>query len=79
MSQSTILSTGPVDQIVVDILAPFAQVSIAPKGTEEVLVPLIERAIGLIVRGDGVATERVIEAGKQLQVIGRTGVGYRCG
>ena len=76
MSKSTILSTGPVDQIVVDTLAPFAQVSIAPKGTEEVLVPLIEHAIGLIVRGDGVASERVIKAGKQLQVIGRTGVGY---
>ena len=76
MSKAIILSTGPVDQIAVDLLAPFAEISFAPKGTEEVLVPLIKDAIGLIVRGDGVASQRVIEAGRQLQVIGRTGVGY---
>ena len=71
-----IVSTGPVGQVAIDILRPVGEVEIAPDGTEETMVPLVGDAIGIIVRGDGVANSNVIEAAKNLKVIGRTGVGY---
>ena len=69
------MGTGPLDQVAIDILSPVAKIEVAPEGTEEVLLSLLENTVGLVVRGDGVATSKVIEAAKDLRVIGRTGVG----
>ena len=33
-------------------------------------------AVGLILRGDGIGSARVIETASELKVIGRSGVGY---
>ena len=74
--KTKILSTGPIDENAAGILSRFGQIVIAPDNTEESLLPLLDGAIGLVVRGDGVAGAKVIEAATDLKVIGRTGVGY---
>lgn len=76
MKTSKIVATGPIDDIVVDILRPFGKIVIAADHTEESVLPLLEGAVALVVRGEGIANARVIEAGKDLKVIGRSGVGY---
>ena len=39
-------------------------------------MPLLDRAVGLVVRGEGSASAQVITAAEHLRVIGRTGAGY---
>lgn len=76
MSDAKIVGTGPIDQVALDILSPFGETVIASNGREEALLPLLDGAIALVVRGDGVANSRVIESAPELKVIGRTGAGY---
>ena len=71
-----ILSTGPVLNITREILSPFASIEVAQATDESTLISLAEGAIGLIVRGVMPISRRLIEAGKDLLVIGRTGAGY---
>jgi len=76
MSRPTVVGTGPIDPIAAEILKPFGEIVIAPDPSEEALVPLLDKAVALVVRGDGKAGSRVIGAAPNLKVIGRTGVGY---
>ena len=76
MDRPTIIGTGPLDQTAVDILAPHGQFIMAPDHTEAALMPLLDRAVGLAVRGEGSVSADVIAAAKHLKVIGRTGAGY---
>ena len=76
MKSHKIVATGPIDEIAADILSPFGEIVIAADYSEETLLPLLEDAIGLVVRGEGVANARVIEAARDLKVIGRSGAGY---
>ena len=76
MKGHTIVGTAPIDEIAADILRPFGEIVIATDHAEESLLPLLKDAIGLVVRGEGVADARVIEAAKDLRVIGRSGAGY---
>jgi phosphoglycerate dehydrogenase-like enzyme len=76
MRRPRVTATGPVDEVAVEILGPFGEIVIAPDNSEETLLPLLEGAVALVVRGDGVANRHVIEAGQDLRVIARTGVGY---
>jgi D-3-phosphoglycerate dehydrogenase len=77
MSDQKIVSTGPIYDIVQDILKPFGEIITAPAFEESVILPLIKDAIGLIVRGnEGRITKKIIDAGTDLKVIGRTGAGY---
>lgn len=71
-----ILATGPIDDVAIDILRPFGDVLVAPDAGEESLLSLVDGAIGLVARGSGRISARVIHAGKNLKVIGRSGVGY---
>ena len=77
MENSRIVCTGPIHNIAVEILRPYGEVIIASAFQEEVLLPLLDRAIGLVVRGvEGSVSARVINAAPDLKVIGRSGVGY---
>lgn len=76
MSTLDIVATGPVDAATADILAPYGSLVVAPEGSEATLLPLMRRALALIVRGGGVATGAMISAAPHLRVIGRSGAGY---
>ena len=58
------MCTGRIDNVAVEILRPFSQVIIASAFEEGVLLPLLDGAIGLVVRGvEGSVSTRVIDAG----------------
>jgi D-3-phosphoglycerate dehydrogenase len=73
--QPTILATGPIDQVAIDILSPFGKIHTLPNGEPESILPLVDNAIGIAVRGGGSVNQVVIAAAEKLRVIGRTGVG----
>ncbi len=74
-NHTTILATGPIDQVAIDILSPFGVVQVTPDGEPESILPLVADAVGIAVRGGGGVDRTVIEAGGKLRVIGRSGVG----
>jgi len=71
-----IVTTGPVDAATAAILSTYGNVVTATDGREATLLPMMEKAVGLIVRGDGMATRAMIFRAPHLRVIGRPGVGY---
>jgi D-3-phosphoglycerate dehydrogenase / 2-oxoglutarate reductase len=71
-----IVGTGPLDDVVANLLKPFGEIVVPSKAGEEGLLPLIPHAIGLVVRGGGSATAALIREAKNLRVIGRSGSGY---
>lgn len=75
MREPIILSTGPVIDSFKQKIEKFGKLIILNNPTDEEIIKLIPDAIVYIVRGDGRATKEIIEAGKNLKVIGRTGVG----
>jgi phosphoglycerate dehydrogenase-like enzyme len=76
MTFPSIACSGPVGEIAVEILKPFGKIVIADDSTEEALLQILDGAVGLVLRGDGVGSSRVIETATDLKVIGRSGVGY---
>ena len=70
-----IVCTGTIDETARTILEPFGRLVFAPDGREASLLPLMRRAVALVVRGDGVATAPMIDAAPSLKVIGRSGAG----
>jgi len=76
MNNHRILSTGSVLPVAADILGRFGRIEIARKTDEDSLVELMKGTIALLVRGVTPIPARVIEAGAELRVIGRTGAGY---
>lgn len=72
----TIVATGPINRVAKSILSAFGQIIVADDGSEKTLLPLIDDAVAIVVRGEGVASGAMIERAKHLRVIGRTGVGY---
>lgn len=75
-SKGIILSSGPVHDILREILGVFGEIVIAASPAEEDIIPLVHNALAYIVRGDGIATSKIINNANQLKAIGRTGVGY---
>jgi D-3-phosphoglycerate dehydrogenase / 2-oxoglutarate reductase len=71
-----IVATGPIDPGAANMLAPYGTLVVASSGDEATLLPHMSRALGLIVRGGGVATHAMIAAAPNLRVIARSGVGY---
>lgn len=57
-------------------MEPFGEIVIAENNSEEALLHILDGAVGLVLRGDGIGNSRIIEAAKDLKVIGRSGVGY---
>lgn len=76
MTSPSIACSGPVGEVAVQILKPFGKIVMADDSSEEALLRILEGAVGLVLRGDGVGSSRVIETAKDLKVIGRSGVGY---
>ena len=76
MTSPSIACSGPVGEVAVEILKPFGNIVVADDSSEDALLQILEGAVGLILRGNGVGSARVIETATDLKVIGRSGVGY---
>ncbi len=70
-----VLVSDPVDQAGLDILSQVAQVDVKTKLSPEELVKIIPEYDALMIRSGTKVTKEVIEAGQQLKIIGRAGVG----
>jgi D-3-phosphoglycerate dehydrogenase len=71
-----IVSTAPIDRTAIDILEKICPVEIAPSADEQTMLGLLRNTIGLVCRGEGKITGRMINACPALRVIGRPGTGY---
>jgi phosphoglycerate dehydrogenase-like enzyme len=76
MTTPAIASSGPIGDVAVKILEPYGDIAVAEDSSEEALLPILRGAVGLILRGDGIGSKKVIETATDLKVIGRSGVGY---
>ncbi len=70
-----VLVSDPVDQVGIDILSQVAQVDVKTSLSPEELVQIIPDYDALMIRSGTRVTQAVIDAGKQLKIIGRAGVG----
>jgi D-3-phosphoglycerate dehydrogenase / 2-oxoglutarate reductase len=70
-----VLVSDPIDQVGIDILSQVAQVDIQTSLSADELVQIIPDYDALMIRSGTRVTKDVIEAGKQLKIIGRAGVG----
>jgi len=71
-----IVATGRVPSIVEEILGRFGPIRALDAPDEESLAAAVRDAAALLARGSAKISARVIEAGRNLRVIGRSGVGY---
>jgi D-3-phosphoglycerate dehydrogenase len=76
MTSPSIACSGPIGEVAVEILKPFGKIVVAEDSSEEALLQILDGAVGLVLRGDGIGSARVIESAADLKVIGRSGVGY---
>jgi phosphoglycerate dehydrogenase-like enzyme len=76
MTSPSIACSGPIGEVAVEILKPYGDIVVADDSSEEALLRILQGAVGLILRGDGVGSTKVIETATELKVIGRSGVGY---
>ncbi|MGK7926678.1 MAG: phosphoglycerate dehydrogenase [Spirulina sp.] len=70
-----VLVSDPIDQAGIEILSQVAQVDVKTKLPLEELIKIIPEYDALMVRSGTKATQEVIDAGTQLKIIGRAGVG----
>jgi D-3-phosphoglycerate dehydrogenase / 2-oxoglutarate reductase len=70
-----VLVSDPIDQVGIDILSQVAQVDVKTGLPAEELIRIIPDYDGLMIRSGTRVTKEVIEAGSQLKIIGRAGVG----
>jgi D-3-phosphoglycerate dehydrogenase / 2-oxoglutarate reductase len=70
-----VLVSDPIDQVGIDILSQVAQVDIKTNLPADELIQIISDYDALMIRSGTRVTREVIEAGKQLKIIGRAGVG----
>ncbi|NDJ17727.1 phosphoglycerate dehydrogenase [Myxacorys almedinensis] len=70
-----VLVSDPIDQVGIDILSQVAQVDIKTGLPPEQLVQIIPEYDALMIRSGTRVTADVIDAGKNLKIIGRAGVG----
>lgn len=70
-----VLVSDPIDQVGIDILSQVAQVDIKTGLPAEELVKIIPEYDALMLRSGTQVTKAIIEAGTQLKIIGRAGVG----
>jgi prephenate dehydratase len=70
MKGSTIACSGPIGDVAIEILKPYGEIVVAEDGSEESLLKILEGAVGLVLRGDGSGSARVIETATDLKVIG---------
>ncbi len=70
-----VLVCDPIDQAGIDILSQVAQVDIKTGLPVEELVRIVPEYDALMIRSGTQVTQEIIEAGTQLKIIGRAGVG----
>lgn len=70
-----VLVSDPIDQAGIDILSQVAQVEVNTGLPPEELVKIISEYDALMIRSGTRVTKEVIDAGTQLKIIGRAGVG----
>ncbi|MEM1366655.1 MAG: phosphoglycerate dehydrogenase [Cyanobacteria bacterium P01_H01_bin.15] len=70
-----VLVSDPIDQAGIEILSQVAQVDVKLKLPPAELAQIIPEYDALMIRSGTQVTEEVIEAAKQLRIIGRAGVG----
>lgn len=76
MTSPAIACSGPIGEVAVKILEPYGDIAVAEDSSEEALLQILRGAVGLVLRGDGIGSKKVIETASDLKVIGRSGVGY---
>jgi phosphoglycerate dehydrogenase-like enzyme len=76
MASPTIACSGPIGEVAIEILNPYGEIVVARDSSEAALLQILKGAVGLVLRGDGIGSARVIETASELKVIGRSGVGY---
>lgn len=72
---SKVLVSDPIDRSGIDILSQVAQVDIKTGLSNEELIKIIPEYDALMIRSGTKVTKEIIEAGTQLKIIGRAGVG----
>lgn len=70
-----VLVSDPIDQVGIDIISQVAQVDVKVGLPIEELISIIPEYDALMIRSGTKVTKEVIEAGKNLKIIGRAGVG----
>lgn len=70
-----VLVSDPIDQVGIDILSDVATVDIKTNLTPAELVQVISEYDAIMIRSGTKLTKEAIEAGKNLKIIGRAGVG----
>src|SRR5579883_1533092 len=70
-----VLVSDPIDQVGIDILSQVAQVDVKTDLSADDLIRVIPSYDALMIRSGTRVTQAVIEAGSQLKIIGRAGVG----
>ena len=70
-----VLVSDPIDQAGLDILSQVAHVDVQTKLSPEALVNVVSDYDALMIRSGTKVTKDVIEAGQNLKIIGRAGVG----
>ncbi|MUL39298.1 phosphoglycerate dehydrogenase [Gloeocapsopsis dulcis] len=70
-----VLVSDPIDQAGIDILSQVATVDIKTGLSPEELVQIVPEYDALMIRSGSRVTQEIIEAGTQLKIIGRAGVG----
>ncbi|PSB63481.1 phosphoglycerate dehydrogenase, partial [filamentous cyanobacterium CCP1] len=70
-----VLVSDSIDQVGIDILSQVAQVDVKTNLSPEELTQIIPEYDALMIRSGTRVTTSVIEAGSQLKIIGRAGVG----
>ncbi|MBD2258850.1 phosphoglycerate dehydrogenase [Pseudanabaena sp. FACHB-2040] len=70
-----VLVSDPIEQVGLDILSQVAQVDVKTGLSPEELAKIIPEYDALMIRSGTRVTKDVIEAGQQLKIIGRAGVG----
>lgn len=70
-----VLVTDKINESAGKIIEQAAQVEILPTMTEDELIQIIPQYDALMVRSQTKVTAKIIEAGKNLKIIGRAGVG----
>lgn len=75
LNMPKVLVSDSIDQAGIDIISQVAQVDVKTGLSQDELVQTIPEYDGLMIRSGTQVTQEVIEAGKQLKIIGRAGVG----
>lgn len=70
-----VLVSDPIDQAGIDILSQVAQVTVKPNLPVDELIQIIPEYDALMIRSGTRVTKEVIDAGSNLKIIGRAGVG----